>query len=114
MFLAAAMLLCGGILLIPFALLQAPGGFAGLVSDLTLLTILLSQIAIFSVLYVFYLYCGGLAGPVYLSQIGTVAAVVGTVVAVWLLGEAVPPNLALATVLVGSAMALFHMRDRKA
>ena len=92
-FLAAAMLLCGGALLIPFALIQAPGGYAGLLSDRALFAVLLLQIAIFSVLYVFYFVLQRLAGPVYLSQIGTVAAVVGTVVAVWLLGEAVPPNL---------------------
>jgi drug/metabolite transporter (DMT)-like permease len=43
-----------------------------------------------------------------LSQIGTVAAVFGTVVAVFLLGEALPPNLALSGVLVAAGMVIFH------
>ncbi len=112
MFLASAMLLCGGVLLIPFASLQAPDGFAGLFATRSLSMILLAQIAIFSVLYVFYFVLQRLAGPVYLSQIGTVAAVVGTLVAVLLLGEPIPPNLALAAAFIAGAMVLFHLRKR--
>ncbi|MFC6669971.1 hypothetical protein [Marinobacterium aestuariivivens] len=44
----------------------------------------------------------------YLSQIGTVAAVVGTLVAVLLLGEAPPPHLGLVVTLVALGTIFFQ------
>ncbi|WP_236551376.1 hypothetical protein [Billgrantia tianxiuensis] len=72
------------------------------------ISLLLAEVMVFTVLYVFYFVLQKIAGPVYLSQIGMVAALVGTLIAVSLLGEAVPPYLGLAGALVVLGAVLFH------
>ncbi len=113
MFLAAAMLLSGGLLSVPFALLQSTDSYTTLFASPERLGLLALQSGVFSLLYFLYFVLQRLAGPVYLSQIGSVAAVTGTAVAVWLLQEAVPPNLALATLFIVVAMALFQARGHR-
>ncbi|GGO84603.1 transporter [Marinobacterium nitratireducens] len=103
--LAALMMLGGALALSPFALtLEAMPDTA----DGRMLGWLLAETAVFAVLYIFYFVLQKLAGPVYLSQIGTVAAVVGTLVAVLLLGEAPPPHLGLVVTLVALGTFFFQ------
>ncbi|MCE8033359.1 DMT family transporter [Halomonas sp. MCCC 1A11057] len=106
-YLAALMLLGGALALAPFVLIfemrQVPQLFGPEV-----ISLLLAEVMVFTVLYVFYFVLQKIAGPVYLSQIGMVAALVGTLIAVSLLGEAVPPYLGLAGALVVLGAVLFH------
>lgn len=113
-FLAALMLFGGALTLLPFALITESGQASALLASAAVARLLLLEIAVFSVLYVFFFVLQKLAGPVYLSQIGTVAALVGTLIAVLALGEAPPPNLALAGALVALGLTLFHRGARAA
>ncbi|MEQ5834680.1 DMT family transporter [Marinobacter sp. NFXS9] len=112
-FLAAIMLFGAALALLPFALTTEPGAFVDLSRSSTVLGLLGVEILVFAVLYFFYFVLQKLAGPVYLSQIGTVAAVVGTLIAVLALGEATPPNLALAGGLVAAGTVVFHRAARQ-
>ncbi|MBD3897257.1 DMT family transporter [Halomonas sp. ML-15] len=113
-FLAALMMLGGAVTLVPFVLLFEPGQSQALFTTEMVLRLLLLEIAVFSVLYLFYFVLQKLAGPVYLSQIGIVAALVGTLIAVLALGEAPPPNLGLAALLVVLGTVIFHRGARAA
>ncbi len=113
-FLAALMMFGGAVTLLPFVLLLEPGQSLALFTTGAALQLLLVEVAVFSVLYLFYFVLQKLAGPVYLSQIGTVAALVGTLIAVLALGEAPPPNLGLAALLVALGTVLFHRGARAA
>ncbi|APX93737.1 hypothetical protein BWR19_12760 [Halomonas sp. 1513] len=113
-FLAALMMFGGATTLLPFVLLFEPGEYRALLTSGAAMRLLLVEIAVFSVLYLFYFVLQKLAGPVYLSQIGTVAALVGTLIAVLALGEAPPPNLGLAALLVALGTLLFHRGVRAA
>ncbi len=112
MYLAAIMLLCAGFLQLPIILLLGDGDFQNLFAQRETATLLALQVALFSILYLFYFILQRMAGPVYLSQIGLVGAIVGTLAAVILLGENVPQNLLIAAVLVGLGTALFHFSSR--
>ncbi|QOR37765.1 DMT family transporter [Billgrantia diversa] len=107
-YLAALMLLGGALALAPFVLAFEAQQLALLLGSTGVLRLLLAEVAVFTVLYVFYFMLQKIAGPVYLSQIGMVAALVGTLIAVSLLGETVPPYLGLAGVLVVLGAVLFH------
>ncbi|MBA2780778.1 DMT family transporter [Billgrantia kenyensis] len=107
-YLAALMMLGGALALAPFVLAFEARQFAQLLGSGDVIRLLLAEVAVFTVLYVFYFVLQKIAGPVYLSQIGMVAALVGTLVAVLLLGESVPPFLGLAGVLVALGAGLFH------
>lgn len=65
-----------------------------------------AQAAVFAVLYRLFFMLQDRGGPVYLSLVGSVAAVVGAGVAVWLLGEAAPPGLLPGGALVLAGVAL--------
>lgn len=83
--LAPGMLLGGALLLLPLALFDvrlAPTLDSGLA-----ITLLLVQMALFAIVYALYFVLQKLAGAVYLSQIGSVAAMLGAAMAVTLLGE---------------------------
>ncbi len=111
-FLAALMLLGAALALLPFVLVFEAGEVAGLTASAGAGRLLLVEVGVFSVLYLFYFVLQKIAGPVYLSQIGTVAALVGTLIAVLALGEAPPPHLGLAGALVALGMVLFHRGGR--
>lgn len=106
-YLAALMLLGGALTLAPFALAFEMREASQLLGS-KVIRLLLLEGMVFTVLYVLFFVLQKIAGPVYLSQIGMVAALVGTLIAVLLLGEAVPPYLGLAGVLVLSGSILFH------
>ncbi|MFT5721542.1 MAG: drug/metabolite transporter (DMT)-like permease [Motiliproteus sp.] len=107
-FLAALMMLGGAITLLPFVVFIETDQAASLFTSSQTLVLLALEIAVFTILYLFYFLLQQLAGPVYLSQIGTVAALSGTVLAVSVLGEIAPPNLGLAGVLVSIGIVLFQ------
>ncbi|MGM0785513.1 MAG: DMT family transporter [Pseudomonadota bacterium] len=113
-FLAASMMFGGAVTLLPFALSLEPGQFPALLATGTVVRLLLVEVAVFAVLYLFFFVLQRLAGPVYLSQIGSVAAVVGTLIAIFALGEAPPPNLGLAALLVAGGTLLFQRGARAA
>ena len=113
-FLAALMMFGGALTLLPFALATEPGQLPALLTSAAVGRLLLLETAVFAVLYFLFFILQRLAGPVYLSQIGTVAALVGTLIAVFALGEAAPPNLALAGTLVALGLTLFHRGGRVA
>lgn len=108
LFLASLMLLAGALVLLPFALFFESAPVPRMLSSATVGLLLAVEVAVFSVLYFFFFVLQRLAGPVYLSQIGTVAAVVGTLIAVFALGESAPSGLAPAGALVAAGMATFH------
>lgn len=112
-FLAALMMLGGAATLPPFVLLFELGQIPALFTT-EALELLLLETAVFSVLYLLYFVLQELAGPVYLSQIGTVGALVGTLIAIFGLGEAPPPNLGWAGLLVLAGTVLFHRGARAA
>lgn len=106
--LAPGMLLASAILLLGFAWVAGlpvavpAGGDA--------LALLAAQTAIFAVMYALYFVLQRLAGPVYLSQIGSVGAVSGAAIAVILLGEAPPEGLLAAAALIVVGIVLVNRR----
>ncbi len=71
---------------------------------------LAAQIASTTSTYALYFTLQKIAGPVYLSQIGSVGGVVGVGIAVLVLGEAAPPALLLATVMIVAGVVLVSRR----
>lgn len=114
MFLAATMLLCGALCLLPFVQWLEPGQIPALFNHSAILWLLVLETAVFTVLYCFYFVLQKLAGPVYFSQLGTVAAVAGTLMAVFALAEAPPPHLTLAGGLVAIGTVIFHYTGKTA
>ncbi|MBF5054798.1 hypothetical protein Y5W_00092 [Alcanivorax sp. 521-1] len=112
LFLAGLMMLGAALMLLPFVLVSEPGQLPALLASQRITVLLGVEVLVFSVLYLFYFVLQKIAGPVYLSQMGTVAAVVGTLIAVLWLGEAPPPYLGLAGTLVALGTLLFHRGAR--
>jgi len=107
-FLAALMLFGGAGALLPVVVWAEPDVAGILLSSTEILTLLLTEITIFSVLYVFYFVLQKIAGPVYLSQIGSVAAIVGTTVSVLFLGESLPAYFLVSAGLILGGTVLFQ------
>lgn len=106
--LAPGMLLGGALLLLPLALFDvrlAPTLSSGLA-----ITLLLMQMALFSIVYALYFVLQKLAGAVYLSQIGSVAAMLGAAMAVMLLGERGSLNMLLAALCIVGGVLLVAWR----
>ncbi len=72
--------------------------------------LILAQVATFSLQYLVFFLLQQRGGPVYLSLLGSVGAVVGVPVAVLLLGEAPPRGLVLGAVLIAGGIALVTRR----
>ena len=96
--LAPGMLIAATALLVP--VLVAAG--APLLPPLNAVTIglLAAQIAVFSATFSLIFVLQSLAGPVYLSQIGSVGAAAGGAIAVFVLGEPAGASLFLATLAI--------------
>ncbi|KZN22623.1 hypothetical protein A4G99_19390 [Haladaptatus sp. R4] len=75
--------------------------------------LILAQTATFSVMYFLYFILQKRGGPVYLSLLGSVAAIVGVPIAVLFLGEAPPKGLALGCILIGFGVGLVTLGDPK-
>tara|TARA_R110000868_G_scaffold104557_6_gene287953 strand:+ start:3896 stop:4846 length:951 start_codon:yes stop_codon:yes gene_type:complete len=112
--LAALMLTLGGLMIVPFAAategVLRPGV---LLQNPDLLVLIGVSIAVFALRYVTYFQLQHVAGPVYLSQIGTVGAAVATPIAVIFMGEVLPRNFAIAVVLIVAGVALFEFGRRR-
>lgn len=110
--LALGMLITSSIMLI----------LAGLVSDIPLavsmestksfLLIAVQTIA-FAIQYILFFILQEKGGPVYLSLIGSVAAIVGVPIAVYFLGESVPEGLFIGSILIVLGIILVSKRKRK-
>jgi len=91
-----------------------PVGF-GALPDLSLavpaeeaaaIALIAAQAAAFAVLYLLFFVVQQRGGPVYISLLGSVAAVVGSVIAIFLLGEAAPQGLVVGGVLIAFGVGL--------
>lgn len=111
--LAALMLLMAGALTLPFAV-WGDGAVAAvrIWDSAELLGLTIVNIAAFALQFVVYFRLQYVAGPVYLSQIGSVAAAIGAPVAVFFLGETLPQGFGWALLLIVAGAVLFQVRAR--
>lgn len=111
--LAGAMLMCGALLTMPFAI-WLEGALAGLsLLRAPMLVVLMIAFATFVAQYVALFRLQQVAGPVYMSQIGSVAAIFGGPAAVLVFGERLPDNFGLVALLIVSGLSLFQYRNAK-
>ena len=96
--LAPGMLLGGAVLLVP----SAPFGvdFSLHLNSAVAVGLLLAQMLLFATVYALFFVLQNLAGTVFLSQIGSVAAITGAVIAIGLLGEQGSLSLLLAALCI--------------
>lgn len=108
--LAPGMMAAAGVLLLAAGALP---GFSLHVPFETAIPILLilGQMAAFSVQYLLFFVLQKYGGPVYLSLLGPVAAIVGVPIAVLLLGETPPPGLAVSAALIVSGIGIVTLRN---
>ncbi len=93
--LSPGMLIVGGLAIFGFVALAGLPLAPQVWSQIPIVFVV-AQILIFASLYILYFVLQNLAGPVYLSQIGSVAALVGIVLAIIFLGEPASPALLIA------------------
>lgn len=107
--LAPGMLIAGALLTAPILALAgipfAPNAFRS-----EALWLLAAQTLVFTLTYALYFVLQKIAGPVYLSQIGSVAAIVGGALAVLALGEPAGPALFAAAALILIGVVLVNRR----
>ncbi|MDA0664703.1 MAG: DMT family transporter, partial [Proteobacteria bacterium] len=112
--LAALMLTISGLMVVPFAAgTEGTAGLGILWRNEELLLLAGISIAVFAMRFVTYFKLQHVAGPVYLSQIGTVGAAVATPIAVIFMGEVLPQNFAIAIALIVAGVALFEYGRRR-
>ena len=75
--------------------------------------LILAQTVTFSILYLLFFVLQKHGGPVYLSLLGSVAAIVGVPIAVFLLGEDPPQGLAISGVLIACGVSLLTLGGPK-
>ena len=108
--LADVMLICGAALTLPFAIAFEGTSAVTRVPQPPMLLVLAGAIVTFVAQYAALFRLQQIAGPVYMSQIGSVAALVGSPVAVLVLGERLPDGFVLAVVLIVAGLAVFQSR----
>ena len=108
--LAAAMLICGALLTLPFALYFEGTSQIASAINAPIFLILLIAVVTFVAQYVAMFQLQQIAGPVFLSQIGSVAALIGSPVAVFALGEKLPDGFVLSAILIIIGLAAFQYR----
>ncbi|MCV2873593.1 DMT family transporter [Defluviimonas sp. WL0050] len=106
--LAALSVLIGAALVLPLAMVSEGSRLSVLWTDHDILLLILTGSAVVAAQYVLQFRLQALAGPVYMSQIGGVAAMVGAVLAVVVLGEALPPAFWPAVMLIVAGTVLFQ------
>ena len=118
--LAPGMLAASGLMLfivgvVSGTLFGSPNGFSLSVPTLNLTPtlIILAQITTFSVQFLLFFVLQKRGGPVYLSLLGSVGAVVGVPIAVLLLGESVPQGLAVGGSLIALGIGLLTSGSSK-
>ncbi len=110
--LAPAMLAAGAVILI--ALSALPMFSLGVdISDAGHIGVIAAQITTFCVQYWLFFILQRRGGPVYLSLLGSVAAVVGSAIAIVLLNEAAPAGLVPAGVAIAIGIALLTIGQPK-
>jgi len=103
--LAPGMLVAAAMLLLPMGM--TPWFSLAIPLDQMLpLLLILAQIVTFTLQYLVFFLLQKRGGPVYLSLLGSVGAVVGVPVAIFLLGEAPPEGILLGAVLIAAGIAL--------
>ena len=110
--LAALSVLIGAGLVLPLAVLSEGARLAALLTDSRILLLTLAGALVVAAQYVLQFRLQALAGPVYMSQIGGVAALVGAVIAVLVLGEVLPPAFWPAVTLIAAGTVLFQRAAR--
>jgi len=108
--LAGLMLVCGSLLTLPFAIGLEGASAVGALFHQPLSLVALAAILSFVAQYAAFFMLQRIAGPVYLSQIGSVAALFGSPVAVLLLGERLPNGFVLAAMLIVVGLVVFQSR----
>ena len=111
--LAGAMLICGALLTLPFAIYVDGTSKIVDVVQSPMLIVLLVAISTFVAQYVAMFRLQQIAGPVYISQIGSVAAIVGSPVAVLVLGEQLPRGFTLTALLIILGLGVFQYGKAK-
>jgi drug/metabolite transporter (DMT)-like permease len=118
--LAPGMLAATGLMLLAVGAIA--GTLLGGVSEFTLavpvgrvtpLLLIFAQTAVFSIMYLLFFVLQKTGGPVYLSFLGSVAAIVGVPVAVFFLGEAPPQGLVVGGILIALGVGLLTLGDPK-
>ena len=108
--LAGVMLLMGAVVTVPIAWWHdGPATLATLWTRPALAHILVVAILSFTLQYLAFFRLQQIAGPVYLSQIGSVAAVVGSLVAVVVFGESLPSGFIPAAACIALGIAFFQI-----
>jgi len=111
--LAPGMVAAAAIILLVTSLLPGPS-LAIPTNSLTPLLMIAAQTATFSGLYLLYFILQQRGGPVILSLLGSVAAVVGTAIAMTVLNEPAPPGLVPAGILIALGIGLVTQRADRA
>lgn len=107
--LAGLSLLVGGVIALPVAAAVEGAPWAGAAPLGSALPLALAAILTVAAQNAFQFRLQALAGPVYMSQIGSVAAVVGAAIAVLWLGEGLPPRFWPAAGLIAVGVAAFTL-----
>lgn len=110
--LAVGMLLGAGLLLLPLGL-ALPGSLAIPMDRAAPALLVTAQAAVFALQYLLFFNLQRQGGPVLLSLLGSVGALVGVPLAVSLLHEPPPPGLALGAVLSAAGIALVVLGGRR-
>jgi drug/metabolite transporter (DMT)-like permease len=118
--LAPGMLVMSGLMLLVFAavLKLTPVGMGGLslavpTDHVKPLLLILAQIATSSLQYMLFFKLQKSGGPVYLSLLGSVGAIVGIPIAVFFLGENVPQGIAVGGILIALGIGLLTFNAGK-
>ncbi|MBA3833467.1 MAG: DMT family transporter [Chthoniobacterales bacterium] len=108
--LAPGMLIAAAVMLLAAGLL--PGFSLAAPTNQTLPLVLIAvQAVVFAGVFLLLLLLQKTGGPVLLSLLGSVAAIVGVLVAIFLQGEAPPEGLFLGTTLIATGVALVTLGD---
>ena len=107
--LAPGMLLCGALLLLPTALFGVD--FAPHLGSARAVALLAAQMLLFAAVYALFFILQKLAGTVFLSQIGSVAAITGAAIAIGLLGEQGSLSMLLAALCIVGGVLLVAWRS---
>jgi drug/metabolite transporter (DMT)-like permease len=107
--LAPGMLLGGALLLVPTALFGVD--FAPHLGSARAVALLAAQMLLFAAVYALFFILQKLAGTVFLSQIGSVAAITGAAIAIGLLGEQGSLSMLLAALCIVGGVLLVAWRS---
>ncbi|OZB31208.1 MAG: hypothetical protein B7X51_09395 [Pseudomonas sp. 34-62-33] len=107
--LAPGMLLGGALLLLPTALFGVD--FAPHLGSARAVALLAAQMLLFAAVYALFFILQKLAGTVFLSQIGSVAAITGAAIAIGLLGEQGSLSMLLAALCIVGGVLLVAWRS---